>query len=154
MVLTSSFVPEVGFLSLLLSGKHPRKRKQSPSFVSQVLSQITVCLWAVLLSSLQEQCSALQVVSHPSLETFRTPGSREVVWAAACTSPLGRASICWTEGGMTQKGSCARVQECITQSKLTRQPVLRLSKWLCVYAEGWGREIGHESSSIPEESCL
>ena len=94
MGLASSFVPEVGFLCLLPSGKHPGKSKQFPFFVSQVPSLITICLWAVLLPSLQEQCSALQVLSQPSLETFRTPGSKEVMWAAACASPLGRASMC------------------------------------------------------------
>ena len=59
------------------------------------------------------------------------------------------------DAGVTQKGSHARTQGHGFGAKQAKQPVsgfATLSRYVCTYAEGQGREVAPASSFVPRET--
>lgn len=124
--------------------------------MSQVFSDRyfhTVCLGLVCLPFLREQHSApLWPLSHPALLTLKTPGFRDVVWAALVLVFWRKGPHTGIEASLTQRGGPGRAQGSGPCCRQARQPVS--CSWLCVYVEGQGREMAPASSFVAGERCL
>ena len=69
---------------------------------------------------------------------------------------FGKRSACTgTDAGLTQKGSCTRVQGHGIRRKQAKPPMSELAalgRCLCTHAEGWGKEIAPNGSFVPREA--
>ena len=112
-----------------------------------------LCLHTV--SACLEQHSALWALSQPSLLTFKTSNLKDMLWQGLCWFSR-RGPICASmDTGLAKKD--ARMQGCRTWSRQAKQPVsglATLSRYLCTYAEGQGREMAPTGSLIPREVPL
>ena len=150
MVPASSLVLRDGVHDCCYVGSLARRANNLPPVSQASLSSLSSsCLFLGNLPTWQ--CSAPWALSQGSQLNFKSPKFKGLAWQGPALQLWVGSRHAGTDADLTQKGSQTKVQRSGIWSK-AQQPVSRLatlSRCLCSYAEGQGREMVLAGSFVP-----